>query len=259
MRGRGGGKKGHLRIRLHVKADEGEGELRRRREGNDIHTDLHLSLPTAVLGGLQPIHTVDGVERFHIPSGAQHGQTVTMKGKGVHLVNSTSHQRGDHHVHLHVTIPQAQDMDAQQLEWMRQWESKIQQQQQRQEPAAAEAAQEGEGRSSTAQGEGASRSVESLNTSRAEESTAGGGKERKKAKDAAHRSSRKKAREQAQQQRRARRMAEEEWAATAAEDEEEGLEFLLDEEDVEVDMEEWRAEAEEQQRATNRRKQRSRS
>ena len=127
--GRRGGKKGNLRIRIHVRPDV---EGQRRRDGNDIHTDLHLSLASAVLGGAHTVHTVDGAEDVHLQPGVQHGQMMTLQGKGVQLVNSTTQQRGDHHIHLHVRIPQPHEMSEEQLQVLRQW---IEQQRQQQQSA----------------------------------------------------------------------------------------------------------------------------
>ena len=50
------------------------------------------------------IKTLDGEKEIQIPSGAQHGHLVKIKGAGVPVISRPS-QRGDHIVVLHVAIP----------------------------------------------------------------------------------------------------------------------------------------------------------
>ena len=115
--GKRGGKRGNLRIRIHI-ADDSAG---RRRDGVDIHSDLNLTLPQAILGLDAAVQTVHGPDRLHVPSGVQHGAVIRVKGKGVRALNGASGELGDHVVHVKVRIPGQADMSGEQVEMMRQW------------------------------------------------------------------------------------------------------------------------------------------
>ena len=115
--GKRGGKRGNLRIRVHI-ADDTQG---RRRDGCDIHSDLNLSLPQAILGLDANVQTVHGQDKLHVPSGVQHGAVIRVKGRGVKALNGSSGEVGDHVVHVRVRIPGQSDMSGEQVEMMRQW------------------------------------------------------------------------------------------------------------------------------------------
>ena len=261
--GRRGGKKGNLRIRIHVRPDA---EGNRRRDGNDIHTDLHLSLASAVLGGAHTVATVDGDEAVQLTPGVQHGQTMTLQGKGVRLVNSTSQQRGDHHIHLHVRIPQPHEMSEEQLQLLRQTIAlQRQQQQQQQQHTAQRQSQSRAAAGSSAGTDGAApggsaadesaggsaagepaREVEELTTSKTTDSAHLDKTKRRKLQQqtAAARRGGKKQRSSAAQREERRRMEEEE-DEEEDDDEDDPTAEWASSEDAKAMMDEWDADMQE--------------
>jgi DnaJ-class molecular chaperone len=78
-----------------------------RREGQDIHIELPVTLQEAVLGGTVEVPTIDGRVSMAIPKGSNTGTTLRLKGKGV--MNAKTHLRGDQYVHLKVVLPSQKD------------------------------------------------------------------------------------------------------------------------------------------------------
>tara|TARA_B100001741_G_C16512886_1_gene580664 strand:- start:30 stop:1124 length:1095 start_codon:yes stop_codon:yes gene_type:complete len=73
------------------------------REGINIHHDLYISVPDAILGCNVEIPTITGKAKINIPSGVQGGKILRLKSKGVpHL---DSHQKGDLLVHINIWTP----------------------------------------------------------------------------------------------------------------------------------------------------------
>jgi len=79
------------------------------REGDNIHYDLYISLPDAVLGSSQEIDTVEGKVRIKIDSGVQSGKTLRLRNKGVPNLNG--YGKGDLLVHVNVWTPQTINKD----------------------------------------------------------------------------------------------------------------------------------------------------
>jgi DnaJ-class molecular chaperone len=75
-----------------------------RRDGQDVHMDLNVSLPEAVEGARIQVPTPAGAVALTIPAGANTGKTLRLKGKGVA-------GQGDQLVHLHVVLPETPDED----------------------------------------------------------------------------------------------------------------------------------------------------
>src|SRR5262249_13057644 len=75
-----------------------------RRDGQDVHLDLNISLFEAVEGARIQVPTPGGAVRLTIPPRANTGKTLRLKGKGVA-------GQGDQLVHLHVVLPDAPDDD----------------------------------------------------------------------------------------------------------------------------------------------------
>lgn len=73
-----------------------------RREGQDIHSDLSISLAEAVEGGKVQAPTTTGPVTLTIPPGSNTGKTLRLKGKGVA-------GQGDQFVRLQVVLPEAVD------------------------------------------------------------------------------------------------------------------------------------------------------
>ena len=74
-----------------------------KREGDNLHYDLYISLPDAVLGTSKDIDTVTGKVRIKIESGVQSGKILRLKGKGIPSING--YGRGDLLVHINVWTP----------------------------------------------------------------------------------------------------------------------------------------------------------
>jgi DnaJ-class molecular chaperone len=78
-----------------------------RREGDQLVMDLPVSAPDAVLGGKVPAPTPDGTVSLTVPKGANSGQTLRLKGKG--LPDPKTGQRGDLLARIVVTLPEHPD------------------------------------------------------------------------------------------------------------------------------------------------------
>lgn len=85
------------------------------REGNDVHVELPISVPEAIAGAKVTVPTIDGPVRITVPAGANSGQTLRLKGKGIAPANG---RRGDQYVRLSVVLPDPVDPE------LRQWASR---------------------------------------------------------------------------------------------------------------------------------------
>lgn len=74
-----------------------------RREGDDIHLTLPITLDEAVLGGKVATPTIDGQVAVTIPPGTSSGKTLRLKGKGVRQRGGTG--RGDQLVEISIVMP----------------------------------------------------------------------------------------------------------------------------------------------------------
>lgn len=74
------------------------------REGDNLHYDLHVSLPDAILGTSKEIDTVSGKVRIKIEAGMQSGKILRLRGKGIPSING--YGKGDLLVHVNVWTPQ---------------------------------------------------------------------------------------------------------------------------------------------------------
>ena len=73
------------------------------REGDNLHYDLYVSYPDAVLGTSKEIDTVTGKVRIKIESGVQSGKILRLRGKGIPNING--YGKGDLLVHVNVWTP----------------------------------------------------------------------------------------------------------------------------------------------------------
>ena len=78
-----------------------------RREGDDIHIQLPVTVTEAGLGAAIEVPTVDGRALLKIPRGSQNAQRLRMREKGVD--NSRRHTRGDQIVELQIHAPDIRD------------------------------------------------------------------------------------------------------------------------------------------------------
>lgn len=74
-----------------------------KREGDNLHYDMYISLPDAVLGTSKEIDTVTGKVRIKIDTGVQSGKILRLKGKGIPNING--YGKGDLLVHVNVWTP----------------------------------------------------------------------------------------------------------------------------------------------------------
>lgn len=74
-----------------------------RREGNDILITLPITIDEAILGAKVETPTIDGTVKLTIPKGANSGQTLRLRGRGVTLPGGK--ERGDQMVELRIAAP----------------------------------------------------------------------------------------------------------------------------------------------------------
>ncbi|TBN06622.1 molecular chaperone DnaJ [Hyunsoonleella flava] len=73
------------------------------REGDNLHYDLYVSIPEAVLGTSKEIDTVTGKVRIKVEAGVQSGKILRLRGKGIPSLNG--YGKGDLLVHVNVWTP----------------------------------------------------------------------------------------------------------------------------------------------------------
>ncbi|WP_340063755.1 molecular chaperone DnaJ [Ascidiimonas aurantiaca] len=76
-----------------------------KREGDNLHYDLYISFPEAVLGTSKEIDTVTGKVRIKLEEGIQSGKILRLRSKGIPSVNG--YGKGDLLVHVSVWTPQS--------------------------------------------------------------------------------------------------------------------------------------------------------
>lgn len=74
-----------------------------KREGDNLHYDLYISFPEAVLGTSKEIDAVGGKVRIKLESGIQSGKILRLRGKGISSING--YGSGDLLVHVNVWTP----------------------------------------------------------------------------------------------------------------------------------------------------------
>lgn len=74
-----------------------------KREGDNLHYDLYISLSEAVLGTSKEIDAVGGKVRIKLESGIQSGKILRLRGKGISSLNG--YGSGDLLVHVNVWTP----------------------------------------------------------------------------------------------------------------------------------------------------------
>jgi molecular chaperone DnaJ len=76
------------------------------RDGNDLIYNLLLDFPTAALGGMAEIPTIDNSKvKVKIESGTQPGKTLRLRGKGLPAVQGYGRGTGDLIVNISVYVP----------------------------------------------------------------------------------------------------------------------------------------------------------
>jgi len=84
-------------------AIEEENHATLQREGDNLHYDMYVSLPDAVLGTSKEIDTVTGKVRIKVEAGVQSGKILRLRGKGIPSING--YGKGDLLVHVNVWTP----------------------------------------------------------------------------------------------------------------------------------------------------------
>lgn len=74
-----------------------------KREGENLHYDLYISLSEAVLGASKEIDTVSGKVRIKIDEGTQSGKILRLRSKGIPSING--YASGDMLIHVNVWTP----------------------------------------------------------------------------------------------------------------------------------------------------------
>jgi DnaJ-class molecular chaperone len=113
--GTGGGRAGDVLIELEVRPHPTFS-----RKGNDIHAELPVTLPEAVLGAKIEVPTVAGNVTLTVPTGANTGTRLRVKGKGAMVPGGRS--RGDHYVTFKVMLPDKPDPEL--VELVEKWASR---------------------------------------------------------------------------------------------------------------------------------------
>lgn len=96
--GRRGGPPGDLYVFLRVEAHDTF-----RREGAEVHSDLLLTYPQAVLGARVEVETLHGTQSVDVPPGTPEGKQFRLPGQGIDRLRG--HGRGDHVVTARLQVP----------------------------------------------------------------------------------------------------------------------------------------------------------
>ena len=96
--GRNGGPRGDLYVSIEVESDPVFD-----REGNDVHCDVPIDFPQAILGATITVPTLAGEAELKIPSGTQSGTLFKLRGLGIPDVHG--YRKGDQIVRIQVETP----------------------------------------------------------------------------------------------------------------------------------------------------------
>ena len=96
--GEPGGRPGDVYVHVHVRPDD-----RFVREGNDLFSQVDLTIVQAAVGARVAVETLDGTEEIDFEAGTQPGEVRVLRGKGMPVLQGYGH--GDHRVLVNVTVP----------------------------------------------------------------------------------------------------------------------------------------------------------
>jgi molecular chaperone DnaJ len=102
--GANGGQPGDLYLVIHIKPHPFL-----KRERNNLHMEVPVTVREAMVGGTITIPTADGSVNLKIPPNSQSGQTLRLKGKGA--IHPKTKQKGDLMVKLIVKVPRTDDKE----------------------------------------------------------------------------------------------------------------------------------------------------
>lgn len=97
--GEPGGMPGDLYVRVRVRQDD-----RFVRDGDDLICALDVAAPLAALGTTLPVPTLEGEEDVEIPAGTQPGEIITLRSRGMPVLQRPG-RRGDLKVVVDVVVP----------------------------------------------------------------------------------------------------------------------------------------------------------
>jgi curved DNA-binding protein len=103
--GPGGGKAGDLYLEVHIRPHK-----LFQLDGRDVTLTLPVAPWEAALGGPVKVPTLAGPVEMNIPAGAQSGQKLRLRGRGL-----PGSQPGDQYVQLKVVLPEANSPEAKAL------------------------------------------------------------------------------------------------------------------------------------------------
>ena len=84
-----------------------------KREGENLHYDLYISVAEAALGVSKEIEAIGGKVRIKLEDGIQSGKILRLKGKGIPSINS--YGNGDLLVHINVWTPKTLNKEQRQF------------------------------------------------------------------------------------------------------------------------------------------------
>lgn len=111
MPGMGGGEHGDAFIEVQV-----DSHRFFERDGNDIFVDVPVTLSEAVLGAKITVPTIHGQVAVTVPTGANTGTTLRLRGKGIAPRGGTA---GDQFVRLKVMLPEKPDKEL--IDFVKEW------------------------------------------------------------------------------------------------------------------------------------------
>jgi molecular chaperone DnaJ len=106
--GEAGGRAGDVYVRVRVKPDP-----RFVREGNDVYSQVDVTIVEAAIGGTRTVETLDGPVELELQPGTQPGDVRVLRGKGMPVLQGFG--RGDHRVLVNVTVPRRLSDDQRRL------------------------------------------------------------------------------------------------------------------------------------------------
>ena len=87
------------------------------RNGNDLVCQAPIAFSQAALGGRIQVPTLTGSHEINVPAGAQNGDVITLKGRGLPALRTA--RRGDLHVQVFIEVPRK--LTRQQTELLKQY------------------------------------------------------------------------------------------------------------------------------------------
>lgn len=115
MPGMGGGEAGDAHVEIIV-----DPHPLFTRQGADIHLDVAVTLPEAVLGGKVEVPTIGGTVAVTVPENSNTGTMLRLRGKGLPV--GANGGVGDQYIRLQVVLPPGGDQDLQ--KFVRKWAPK---------------------------------------------------------------------------------------------------------------------------------------